>query len=319
MKSFEIKSNDSNQRLDKFLQKAVPRLPKTLMYKYIRLKRIKVNHKKSEISYRLAVGDIVELYINDEYFSQSTQNDFMLVSPNIKPIYEDENILLVDKPVGLVVHEDDNNSIDTLINRALRYLYDKNEYLPKDEASFVPALCNRIDRNTSGIVIIAKNAEALRVLNEKIRNREVKKFYLCVVSGLLQRQHEKLTHYHLKNERDNTVRVYDKPSKLTKTMITEYHLLEKSSFNSLVEIELHTGRTHQIRAHMAYIGHPLIGDGKYGINKINTQYKQKFQLLYSYKLKFDFHDSKKHILSYLNGREFKVEDVWFQREFKQLF
>ncbi len=318
MKAFTIKTNDENQRLDKFLQKAVPRLPQTLMYKYIRLKRIKVNNKKCDISYRLKQGDLVELYINDEFFEESSNKDFLLASSNIKVLYEDENILLVDKQAGLVVHEDNDNSIDTLINRVLHYLYDKKEYNPELEASFIPALCNRIDRNTSGIVMVAKNAEALRVLNEKIKEREVEKYYLCVVSGHLEKKADTLTHYHLKNSNDNTVKVFDKPTKETKTMITSYRVLAYSKANTLVEIELKTGRTHQIRAHMAYIGHPLIGDGKYGINKINMQYGQKQQLLYSYKIRFNFKENN-HILSYLNQKEFEVKDVWFKDAFKQKF
>ncbi len=318
MKAFTIKQNDQNQRLDKFLQKAVPRMPSTLMYKYIRLKRIKVNGKKSDISYRLQLNDLVELYINDEFFEQSTNKDFLLAPANINVLYEDDNILLVDKKAGLVVHEDNENSVDTLINRVLHYLYDDKVYNPDNEASFIPALCNRIDRNTSGIVIVAKNAEALRVLNEKIKAREVKKLYLCIVCGLLEKKHDTLTHYHLKNERDNTVKVFDKPNQDTKTMITSYKVLDYSDKNTLVEVELKTGRTHQIRAHMAYIGHPILGDGKYGVNKINMQYGQKHQLLYSYKLRFEFTDSD-NILSYLNNKEFEVKNVWFKNEFKEKF
>ncbi|WMJ23404.1 RluA family pseudouridine synthase [Paludicola sp. MB14-C6] len=318
MKSFTIKENDKNQRLDKFLQKAVPRLPKTLMYKYIRLKRIKVNGKKSDISYKLCLGDQLELYINDEFFEESSNKDFLLVPSNINVLYEDNNILLVDKKAGLVVHEDNENTIDTLINRALHYLYDKKEYNPDVEASFVPALCNRLDRNTSGIVIIAKNAESLRVLNEKIKERKITKLYLCVVSGHLEKKQDTLTHYHFKNQADNTVKVFDKPNKNTKTMITAYKVLEYSKENTLVEVDLKTGRTHQIRAHMAYIGHPLIGDGKYGSNKTNMKYGQKQQLLYSYKLKFES-DINETVLSYLDGKEFEVKQIWFRDEFKDKF
>ena len=318
MRSFVINKNDQNQRLDKFLQKAIPRLPSTLMYKYIRLKRIKVNGKKSDISYRLALGDKLELYVNDEFFESQSNKDFLLVPNKIDVIYEDENILLVDKKVGLVVHEDNENTLDTLINRVLHYLYDKKEFDPDNELSFTPALCNRIDRNTGGIVIVAKNAEALRVLNEKIKLREVKKYYLCIVSGIIKNKSATLKHFHLKNESDNTVKIFDNPTKATKTVITAYNVLECSKINTLVEIELHTGRTHQIRAHMAYIGHPLIGDGKYGVNKINQQYGQKYQLLYSYKLKFTFDDCN-NVLSYLNDKVFTAPKIWFRDEFKDRF
>lgn len=318
MKSFIIKQNDENQRLDKFLQKAIPLLPKMLMYKYIRLKRIKVNGKKSDISYRLNSGDLIELYVNDEFFENQQAYDFLSVSSDINIVYEDDNIILVDKKAGIVVHEDNENSTDTLINRVLHYLYNKKLYDPQNELSFTPALCNRIDRNTSGIVMVAKNAEALRVLNEKIKAREIKKYYLCVVSGVVNKKSDTLKHYHLKNERDNTVRVFERANKDTKTMITSYNTLAVTNNNSLLEVELHTGRTHQIRAHMAYIGHPIIGDGKYGTNKVNLLYRQKYQLLYSYKLKFDFNENE-HILSYLNGKEFEVKDVWFREKFKEKF
>lgn len=320
MKTLIIKANDQDQRLDKFLQKAVPKLPKSLLYKYLRLKRIKVNSKKSEISYRLKTDDIVELYVNDEFFNDSNSGDkeFMRAPANIDIVYEDDNILLVNKKVGLCVHEDNDNEVDTLINRCLHYLYENGEYRPDDELSFIPALCNRIDRNTSGIVIVAKNAEALRVMNEKIKNRELQKYYLCVVSGLVDPPKATLTHYLQRNENDSTVRVFDRPTPETKTIITSYEVLKQSRKNSLLEVELKTGRTHQIRAHMAYIHHPIIGDGKYGLNRVNREYNEKTQLLCAYKLKFTFADEN-HALGYLNGMEFSVEDIWFVREFDEKF
>lgn len=318
MKTFIIKANDENQRLDKFLTKAVPKLPKNLLYKYLRLKRIKVNAKKTEISYRLMAGDIVELYINDEFFDENSSKEFLLAPAIVDVVFEDENLLLCNKKAGLCVHEDNDNAVDTLINRCLHYLYDKGEYCPDDELSFAPALCNRIDRNTSGIVIVAKNAEALRILNEKIKNREVKKYYLCVVSGIVDPPSDTLTHYLQRNENDSTVRVYDKPNPDTKTIVTSYHLLKKSRKNSLLEVELKTGRTHQIRAHMAYIHHPIIGDGKYGLNRVNKEYNEKYQLLCSYKLRFEFDDCY-HQLGYLDSQEFQLNDVWFAREFDEKF
>lgn len=311
MRAFTIKENDTNQRLDKFLSKAVPLLPQTLLYKYIRLKRIKINGKKSEISYRLQRNDLVELYINDEFFETTKNRAFLAVPATISVIYEDENILLVDKKSGLVVHEDNENTVDTLINRVLHYLYDKGEYRPENELSFIPALCNRIDRNTSGIVIVAKNAQALRVLNEKIKAREVRKFYLCMVCGQVKNKQTTLTHYQIKRDDENMVSVFDTMTKDTKTMITHYKVIDYIGENTLLEVELKTGRTHQIRAQMAHIGHPLLGDGKYGSNKINTKYGLKYQLLYSYKVKFEFTDND-NILSYLNGKTFEVSSVWFR-------
>ena len=314
MKEFTINANDAEQRLDKFVAKAVPKLPQSMMYKAIRNKRIKINGKRGEISTRLKHGDVVQMYINDEFFDVSAENDFLSAPPVLNIVYEDENILLVDKKNGLVVHEDNENTADTLINRIKRYLYDNGEYDPDNENSFAPALCNRLDRNTGGIVIAAKNAESLRVLNQKIKDRELEKLYLCITVGTPPKKRDKLTAYLEKNSNDNTVKVTDRKTPSNKTIVTEYTVLKTNGKLSLVEIKLDTGRTHQIRAHMAYIGCPLLGDGKYGINRINKEYKVKTQALYSYKLKFDF-TTEAGCLEYLNGREFAVKDVWFADKF----
>jgi 23S rRNA pseudouridine955/2504/2580 synthase len=188
MKELTIRGNDAGQRLDKFLQKAVKTLPQALLYKYVRMKRVKVNGKRSEIAYKLIEGDKVQLYINDEFFQNRKENLFLSAPSKIDIVYEDENILLVDKKSGLVVHEDESGSPDTLVARIQHYLYDKGEYNPSQENSFAPALCNRIDRNTSGIVIAAKNAEALRILDEKIKLREIKKLYLCLTHGYFEKK-----------------------------------------------------------------------------------------------------------------------------------
>ncbi len=318
MKSFEIKQNDANQRLDKFIRKSLPNLPQALMYKYIRIKRIKVNGKRAEISTILNVGDKVDMYINDEFFVKpETRYDFTGASKNIDILYEDENIVLLNKKTGLLCHPDDKEYVDTLISRLKRYLYDKGEYRPDDENSFTPSLVNRIDRNTGGIVIAAKNAESLRILNAQMKKRNMRKFYLCVVHGILEKDSGLLSGYLIKDEKKNIVKVLRNEANGAKEIKTKYKVIDTDQKNklSLVEVELLTGRTHQIRAHFASIGHPLLGDGKYGTNKLNKDWGYKKQFLYSYKLIFNF-DEDAGMLEYLNGRCFEVRDVWFEREFR---
>ena len=314
MRSFTIQKNDAGQRVDKFIQKAVPRLPQNLMYKYIRLKRIKLNGKRCEISTKLAVGDILEMYLNDEFFSEATNTDFLNVSSKIDIVYEDENMILVNKPCGLVVHTDDENTADTLINRILKYLFEKGEYNPETEQSFAPSLCNRLDRNTQGIVICAKTAEALRILNMAVKERLLCKKYLCITLGTPDPKQARLEAYLKKNEADNLVTVCDAEKLGFKKIITEYKVLKQNGGLALCEINLVTGRTHQIRAHMAHIGHPLLGDGKYGVNRENVKYSVKTQALCAYSLSFEMGE-KGEALSYLNGKTFEIKDIWFKNEF----
>lgn len=315
MKSYTIKANDANQRLDKFLTKSFPNLPKTLMYKYIRIKRIKINGKRAEISTRLSEGDVVDLYINDEFLEKKeTVYDFMSAGKSIDIVYEDENIILLNKKVGLLSHPDESEYVDTLITRVKRYLFEKGEYRPEDETSFAPALVNRIDRNTSGIVICAKTAQALRVLNQKMKDRELHKLYLCIVHGKMDKKTDTLEGYLVKDEKKNKVFISKINKNGGKYISTKYTVQGYSDGLSLLEVDLLTGRTHQIRAHLASIGHPLLGDGKYGTNKLNKESGYKKQCLCSYKLIFDFTTDAED-LNYLNGKQFRIDDVWFKREF----
>lgn len=316
MKSFTIEKNDADQRLDKFIVKAVPLLPQSLLYKYIRTKRIKVNSKRAEISTRLKCGDKVDMYINDEFFAPKEEKyDFLSASSKLDIVYEDENIMLLDKKVGLLSHPDETEYNDTLITRIKRYLYEKGEYDPKDENSFTPALVNRIDRNTGGIVIAAKNAESLRILNQKLKDRELEKYYLCIVHGYLDKKSGTLFGWLIKDEKKNKVKVFTKEMSDSKQIKTKYNVLSEKDGLSLVEVELLTGRTHQIRAHFSSIGHPLLGDGKYGTNALNKTLGYKKQFLYSYRLRFAF-TTEAGALDYLNGKSFEVRDVWFKREFE---
>ncbi|MBQ7637428.1 MAG: RluA family pseudouridine synthase [Clostridia bacterium] len=318
MKEFTITKNDAGQHVDKFITKSVPLLPKSLMYKYLRLKRIKLNGKKTDIAARLNENDVLQMYINDEFFEKPKDSySFLKAGKSLDVIYEDENVMLLDKKAGLLSHPDETEYVDTLITRVQRYLYEKGEYDPKNEAYFAPALVNRIDRNTGGIVIAAKNAESLRILNEKLKNREISKFYLCVLIGRPPKAADTLTAYAVKDEKKNKVAVFDSPVPDGKTMITEYRVIKSDKGLTLAEIALHTGRTHQIRAHMAHIGCPLLGDGKYGTNEQNARFGgYKKQFLYSYKTAFDF-TSDAGILNYLRGKSFEAKDVWFAENFPE--
>jgi len=314
MRSFLINQNDGGQRLDKFITKTVRGLPVTLMYKYIRTKRIKVNGKRAEQKQMLVPGDTVEMYIPDEFFEAETDHsEFSRAKVKLSVLYEDENILLTDKRPGLLAHTGDKDEAgsaevserETLLFQIQAYLYQSGAYDPEAEHSFAPALCNRIDRNTGGIVIAAKNAAALREMNEQIRLGNVHKTYLCAVHGKMEKKQDTLHGYLFKNTKTKTVTVSRTPTRGAKEIVTGYRSLlfsEKENL-SLLEVQLFTGRTHQIRAHMASIGHPLLGEGKYGVNRDDRERGFRYQALYSYAVRFTFPEGP---LAYLNNRTFSV-------------
>jgi len=320
MKTLTVGKNDADQRLDRFLRKAFPSLPASVIQKLIRTKRVKVNQKRARHDDRLSEGDLVSLYVGDELLAVPSEDEaYMLVErPDLRIVYEDENILLLDKPAGLLCHSDGRETVNTLISHVRAYLYQKGEYRPDDENAFAPALCNRIDRNTGGIVIAAKNAESLRIINEKIRAREIEKRYLCLVHGTLNPPAGALEGFILRDEKNKQVRVFRQPHPGAKSAKTVYSTIASKDGLSLVECRLITGRTHQIRAQMAEAGHPLVGDGKYGVSSRSKALLEessaysgmKYQALYSYKLTFAFRTDA-GILNYLKGRIFEVESVPF--------
>ena len=314
MRELTIGKNDAGVRLDRFVSKALPLLPPALMQKYIRIKRIKVNGARAQRDQRLAQDDVVQLYINDEFFDKPSEENLFLTlfKPQVDVVYEDENLLLVNKRPGLVVHADETEKVNTLINHIQAYLYQKREWNPRWENAFAPALCNRIDRNTGGMVIAAKNAETLRMINEKIRLREIDKRYLCITVGRPKPPEGRIECFLLKDEQKKQVAVYHMPG--GKTAVTDYRTLETRGELSLVEVGLETGRTHQIRASFADLGCPLLGDGKYGRGDVNRRYGETRQALYAYELTFDL-PTDAGILNYLRGRTFTVENVPFRAKY----
>lgn len=327
MREFIINENDAGQRLDKFVQKTVRGIPISLMYKAIRTKKIKVNRSRAEQKQILQAGDVVQMFLSEDLFGEKiTPNELMEAPPRLDIVYEDENILICEKKPGVLVHSGDGDGKthgdgrasdrNTLIYHIQSYLCQRGEYRPEAENSFAPALCNRIDRNTGGLVIAAKNAAALREMNEKIRADKVSKFYLCAVHGRPERKTDTLGGYLVKNAADNKVFITHKKTPAAKEVLTRYTVVDYNSDRdlSLLLVELITGRTHQIRAHMASIGHPLLGDGKYGVNQADRRIGYKHQALYSYRVRFNFRDG---CLSYLNGREFYAtrKNIDFLSEF----
>ena len=316
MKEFTVGKNDAGQRLDRFVGKTAPMLPASLLQKYIRQKDVKVNGRPAKGDVRLSEGDTVRLYIPDEFFDRPGKDDAWraIAAPKVDVVYEDENILLVNKRPGMLCHSAGEWTWDTLIAHIQAYLRAKGEWDPTAENSFAPALCNRIDRNTGGIVIAAKTAEALRIMDEKVRAREMEKTYLCAVLGTPKPSAGRLEGYLFKDAKKNQVYVYDSPRTGAKTAVTEYKTLGNADGLSLLECRLITGRTHQIRAQLSHAGWPLLGDGKYGREQDNRTYGEKGQALCSWKLRFAF-SAPAGALEYLNGREFRTAPPEFVRKY----
>ena len=316
MKEIIIGKNDAGQRLDRFVAKAAPLLPASLTQKYIRIKRIKVGGKGAKRDYKLAAGDVVQMYINDEFFeTPAGENAYLKISaPSLDIVYEDENIILVNKEAGVICHSDSGYDFSSLISRIQALLYQNGQWNPREENAFAPALCNRIDRNTSGIVIAAKNAEALRIINEKIKRREIDKYYLAAVHGIPNPRSGFLEGHIFKDAVKNQVYITKDSQPGSKAADMEYKTITSSNNLSLLECRLITGRTHQIRAQLADFGHPILGDGKYGSEKLNKPFGETRQALCSYKLVFAFRTDA-GILSYLNSKSFQLAEVAFVKKY----
>ncbi len=293
MKKIVAGPNDAGQRLDKFLSKLLKTASMGMIYKWLRKKRVKVNGKKQDISYVLNVGDVLELYINDEFFEdERSKQGFEFEEGNLCIVYEDENILVADKPSGVAVHGEKG----CLLNSVTAYLVKKGEFVPKEEHTFAPAFCNRIDKNTSGLVIAAKNALALRIINEKIREREINKYYILKAENPERLEKSgKIAGYTVKNEKERKVYFFDKEVPNSKYCET---LFRKIDNDGTFEVQLLTGRTHQIRVSFSAKGCPLVGDVKYGARKNG---KKDFQQLRAYKIEFDFKTPAGE-LDYLDGK-----------------
>ena len=305
---FYVTDEVAGCRLDKAITLLCPDLSRNSAQQLIETGNILVNGVVSNKKYSVISGDVVSVD-----FPEPTNLSVEAENIPLDIVYEDENIMLVNKPQGLIVHPDDTEYRDTLIMRIQHHLYKTGEFRPEDEASFKPALVNRIDRNTGGIVIAAKTAAALRILNRMLKIREIDKFYLCVVHGKMPKKQDVLEGYLEKDEDKNIAKIKKSKSENNRSIRTKYRVIAEKSDLSLLEIELLTGRTHQIRAHLSSIGHPLLGDGKYGKLKDDKKLGFNKQALCSYKLTFDFKTDAGE-LEYLKGKTFKLNTVWFVDE-----
>ena len=313
MKSIVVDQGWDGRRLTRFLQKTLPAAGMGQIRKFLRLGRVKVDGKCPGEDFVLAAGQRVELYVEDSFFEAPEREDpfYSKIHPKLSILYEDAQVMLLDKRAGLVCHPDEGEKVHTLLTHAQAYLYQKGEWRPG--AGFAPALCNRIDRMTCGIVILAKTPEALRAMDAKIRTREVEKYYLCIVHGRMKHPEGTLCHMLLHRPGEKKVAVARSGEPGAKEAVTYYRAVDERGGLTLCECLLGTGRTHQIRAQFAAIGHPLLGDNQYGSAKRNAPYGLSGQALCAYRLHFAFEEDG--VLAGLSGRTFQVREVPFVREF----
>ncbi len=297
MKSYVISENDSGQRLNRFIEKIAPNLPKSICYKAIRKKNIKINKKRCEAKDILATGDVVDIYLSDDFFIKKTKDASVSISKGkLNIVYEDINIIVINKPIGLKSQPDILGE-DSLVGRLINYMIETKKYDFENENTFKPALCNRLDTNTNGLVIAAKNAAVLRDINKLIRDGNIEKKYSCVVQGRPSKYSDILTGWWSKDGKSNKVRITPFKRDNAKKVITEYKVIEEFKEKSKLEVILHTGRSHQIRAHFASIGHPIVGDIKYGSKFKGTQKLTACEII--------FH-SKNSILDYLDDKSISL-------------
>ena len=317
MKSFTAGPNEDGVRLSRFVEGVTHQMPRSLMYKAFRNKRIKVNGKRAEPDTRVAAGDVIELYINDEFFPAGAglpRPKPPRRQPPVTVIYEDENFAVLYKPAHLLCHSDRTGDAN-LVDAFAAYLQAKGEYDPHAEQRFAPALCNRLDRGTEGLVLAAKTYAALRDLNGIIRDDLMKKEYLTITVGAppAGRHIAWLQH----NEKTNKVRIHARAGDGYKQIITDVTVIRQAGPFALCRIGLVTGRTHQIRAHLAYLGHPVLGDSKYGNRKMNERTGLKTQALCAQRLTFG-HIPPENSLHYLSGRVIKLDSPEIVAQFDRL-
>ncbi|RCX18807.1 23S rRNA pseudouridine955/2504/2580 synthase [Anaerobacterium chartisolvens] len=305
MRTITVTAAQSNKKIGRIIRESFPEMPSSAMFKAFRKKDVKANGVRVKEDYVAMEGDRLDIYISDEILDGSPVSDAENTKAYFNVSYEDANILVVNKQPGIAVHPDREQADSTLIELVHRYLQEKGELYESASDDFKPSLCHRLDRNTGGLVIIAKNSGSLKILLKKIKDKEIKKYYQCLVWGKMERNYEELTAYLVKDELRSRVFISDSPPKGSQNITTRYRVLSYESNISRLEVELITGRTHQIRAHLAHIGHPVIGDGKYGTNAINRPLGAKHQSLWAYKLVFDFAGDA-GCLNYLKGKKIQV-------------